>query len=77
MGYTFTWDELEKICQKLGMARHGKSSVWKGVGPDGIMRTTTIHAKHKGTIGSGLAGKIAKEQLYFESIEAMYNFLKD
>jgi len=50
MGYTFTWDDLEKICHKLGMERHGKSSIWKGIGPDGIMRTTTIHAKHKGLI---------------------------
>lgn len=76
MGYTFTWDDLEKICRKLGMERHGKSSIWKGVGPDGIMRTTTIHAKHKGLIGPGLSSKIAKEQLHFESVEEMYRFLK-
>lgn len=29
MGYTFTWDDLEKVC--LGMERHGKSSIWKGL----------------------------------------------
>ena len=76
MGYTFTWDDLEKICRKLGMERYGKTSIWKGIGPDGIMRTTTIHAKHPGTISPGLIGRIAKEQLYFESVEEMYRFLK-
>ncbi len=76
MGYTFTWDELIKICKKLGMKQQGKTSVWTGIGPDGIMRTCTIHAKHKGNIGPGLANKIAKKQLLFDSVEEMYIFLK-
>ena len=37
MGYTITWDELEKICRKLNMERQGKTSVWKGTGSDGKM----------------------------------------
>lgn len=76
MGYTVSWDDLEKICINLNMKRQGKTSVWKGIGPDGKMRTCIIHAKHKGAIGSGLANRIAKEQLLFESIEQMYFFLK-
>lgn len=54
MGYTFTWDDIEQICRKLGMKRQGKTAVWKGLGPDGIKRTCIIHAKHKGNVGSGL-----------------------
>lgn len=77
MGYTFTWKDIEKICRKLGMGRQGKSSVWTGIGPGGKLRTTTIHSKHKGTIGAGLVSKIAKEQLYFESVEEMYKFIKE
>lgn len=76
MGYTFTWDDLVKICQKLNMERQGKTSVWKGTGPDGKMRTCIIHAKHKGNIGSGLINKIAKEQLLFVSIEELHHFYK-
>ena len=37
MGYTITWDELEKICRKLNMERQGKTSVWKGTRSDGRM----------------------------------------
>jgi hypothetical protein len=77
MGYTFTWKDIEKICRKLGMERQGKSSVWTGVGPDGKIRTTTIHSKHTGNVGSGLVNEIAKKQLYFNSVEEMYKFLKD
>ena len=62
MGYSFTWTDIEKICKMLGMERHGKTSVWKGIGADGLMRSTTIHAKHKGSIGAGLVCKIAKKQ---------------
>ncbi len=76
MGYTFKWDDLEKICKNLNMQRQGKTSIWKGTGPDGKMRTCTIHAKHKGTIGAGLVNKIAKEQLLFSSVEEMYHFYK-
>lgn len=76
MGYTVSWDDLEKVCLKLNMRRQGKTSVWKGIGSDGKMRTCIIHAKHKGTIGAGLASRIAKEQLLFESIEEMYRFLR-
>jgi hypothetical protein len=75
MGYTFTWDDLERICQKLNMKRQGNTSVWAGIGPDGRLRKCTIHAKHKGNIGSGLVSKIAKQELLFESIEEMYRFL--
>lgn len=76
MGYTFTWEELEKICRKLNMVRQGKTSVWKGIGPDGKIRTCIIHSKHKGTIGPGLINKISKEQLFFNSVEDLYNFYK-
>ena len=76
MDYTFTWDDLEKICRKLKMKRQGKTSIWSGIGPDGRSRTCVIHAKHKGNIGPGLIGKIAKRQLLFESVEEMYKFLK-
>jgi hypothetical protein len=75
MGYAFTWDDLERICRKLNMRRQGKTSVWTGIGPDGQKRTCTIHAKHKGTIGSGLINEIAKQQLLFSSVEEMYEFL--
>ena len=77
MGYTFTWDDLEKICIKLNMKRQGSTSVWAGIGPDGIQRKCTIHAKHKGNIGVGLVNKIAKQELLFKSVEDMYRFLKD
>ena len=50
MGYTFTWDDIEKACRKLGMKRQGKTAVWKGIGPDGVKRTCIIHAKHKGIV---------------------------
>ena len=60
MGYAITWDELEKICQKLNMERQGKTSVGKGTGPDGKMRACIIHAKHKGNIGPVLLNKIRK-----------------
>jgi len=76
MGYTFTWEQLERICRKLNMERQGKTSVWKGITPDGKMRTCIIHAKHKGNIGPGLISKIAKEQLLFDSVEELYNFYK-
>lgn len=75
MGYTFTWDDLERICKKLNMRRQGKTSVWTGIGPDGQQRTCTIHAKHKENIGSGLINEIAKQQLLFSSVEEMYEFL--
>ena len=77
MGYTFTWDDLEKICLKLNMKRQRNTSVWAGVGSDGIQRKCTIHAKHKGNIGVGLVSKIAKQELKFDSVEDMYRFLKD
>jgi len=77
MGYTFTWDDIEKICRKLGMRRQGKTAVWKGVGPDGVKRTCIIHAKHKENIGTGLAQKIATRELGFSSLEKMYNFLNN
>lgn len=76
MGYTFSWEDLEKICKKLNMKRQGKTSVWTGIASDGKQRTCTIHSKHKGTIGPGLINKIAKEQLLFTSLEEMYLFLK-
>ncbi|MCL6479142.1 MAG: hypothetical protein K6T65_12130 [Peptococcaceae bacterium] len=77
MGYTFTRDDIEKICRKPGMERQGRTSVWKGVGPDGIKRTCVIHAKHKGNVGAGLAQKIATRELRFGSVEEMYRFLKE
>ncbi len=77
MGYTFTWDDIEKICRKLGMKRQGKTSVWKGTGPDGVKRTCIIHAKHKGNVGAGLVQKIATRELGFASVEEMYRFLKE
>lgn len=77
MGFTFTWEDLEKICGKLGMHRQGKTAVWKGLGPDRVKRTCIIHAKHKGNIGSGLIQKIATKDLGFTSLEEMHNFLKD
>ncbi|MDA8336352.1 MAG: hypothetical protein M0Z41_15425 [Peptococcaceae bacterium] len=77
MGYTFTWDDIEKICRKLGMKRQGKSAVWKGIGDDGIKRTCIIHAKHKGSVGNGLVQKIATEELKFSSVEEMYRFLNE
>ncbi|MCL6611486.1 MAG: hypothetical protein K6T66_08105 [Peptococcaceae bacterium] len=77
MGYTFTWDDIEKICSKLGMKRQGKTAVWKGVGPDGANRTCIIHAKHRGNVGSGLAHKIATRDLGFASVEEMYRFLRE
>lgn len=76
MGYTFSWDDIEQICRRLGMMRQGKSAVWKGTGPDGIKRTCIIHAKHKGNVGSGLVQKIATKELKFASVEEMYHFLK-
>ncbi len=75
MGYTFTWDDIEKICRKLGMNRQSKTAVWKGIGPDGVKRTCIIHAKHKGNVGSGLARKIATKELGSASVEEMYRFL--
>jgi len=77
MGYTFTWDDLERICLKLNMKRQGNTSVWAGVGSDGKLRKCTIHAKHKGNIGPGLVSKIAKHELLFETVEEMYRFLKN
>lgn len=77
MGYTFTWDDLEKICRKLNMKRQGNTSIWAGIGPDGIQRKCTIHAKHKGNIGPGLVSKIAKQELLFESVEELYIFMKN
>lgn len=76
MGYTFTWDDLEKICVKLNMKRQGNTSIWAGIGADGIQRKCTIHAKHKGNIGVGLVSKIAKQELLFNSVEDMYQFSK-
>jgi len=76
VGYTFTWDDIEKICEALGL-RKINSNVWQGVGPDGINRTCTIHSKHKGNIGDGLTNAIAKHQLFFKSKKDMYNFLKN
>ena len=76
MGFTFTWADLERICKKLNMARQGKTSVWTGIGPDGKRRTCTIHSKHKGNIGPGLATNIAKQQLLFNCVEEMYEFLR-
>ncbi len=76
MGYTFSWDDIEKICRKLGMKRQGKTAVWKGDGLDGVKRSCIIHAKHKGNVGSGLAQKIAIKELKFASVEEMYRFLK-
>ena len=58
------------------MKRQGKTSVWTGIGPDGKQRTCTIHAKHKGSIGTGLITNIAKKQLLFDSVEDMYIFLR-
>lgn len=75
MGYTFTWDDIEKICRRLDMKRQGKSAVWKGIDHDGVKRTCIIHAKHKGSVGSGLAQKIAIVELKFSSVEEMYWFL--
>jgi hypothetical protein len=60
MGYTFTWTDMEKICRKPGMEKQGKSSVWTGVGPDGKIRTTTIHSKHTGNVGPGLPNEILR-----------------
>jgi len=77
MGFTFTWEDIEKICRKLGMERQGKTSVWKGTGPDGTKRTCVIHSKHKGNVGSGLAQKIATRELKFKSLEEMHKFLRD
>ncbi len=62
---------------QAGMERQGKSSVWTGIGSDGKIRTTTIHSKHTGNVGPGLVNEIAKKQLYFNSVEEMYKFLKD
>jgi hypothetical protein len=72
MGYTFTWDDIEKICQKLGMKKQGKTSVWKGIWPDGVKRTCVIHAKHKGNVGAGLVQKIATRELGFASAAGTY-----
>ena len=77
MGYTFSWDDIEKICRKLNMKRQGKTSVWKGVGSDGVKRTCIIHAKHKGNVGDGLVQKIATRELLFTSVEDMYRFLQE
>lgn len=75
MGYTFSWDDLERICRKLNMARQERTSIWTGIGADGKRRTCTIHSKHKGNIGLGLVNEIAKKQLLFDSVEEMYEFL--
>jgi hypothetical protein len=77
MGYSFTWKDIQKICTGLGMERQGKTNIWKGVGGDGIKRAATIHPDHKGTLGPGLACRIAKEQLKFQSIEDMYRYLQN
>lgn len=76
MGYTFTFDDIERICRRLHMepARKG-SRTWRGVGPDGKFRQTYIHPHGRGQgVASGAAKAIAK-QLGFASVEEMYRFL--
>ena len=76
MGYTFTFDDIIPICQRLGMKPVRKGSrTWRGVGPDGKLRQTYIHPHGQGRlVASGTAKAIAK-QLGFGSVEEMYRFL--
>lgn len=53
MGYTFTWDDIEKVCRKLGMKRQGKTAIWKGIGPDGVKVLVLSMQSIRGMLGAG------------------------
>ena len=76
MPYTFTFGDIARVCQALGMRRDGKGQVWKGLGRDGVFHRLALHSHGPGEpIAPGTAKAICK-RLGFESLEAMYLFLK-
>lgn len=76
MGYTFTFGNIKRICQALGMSPAKKGSkTWRGIGTDGVFRQTQIHSHGDGdVVATGIARRMA-EQLGFASLEDMYKFL--
>jgi hypothetical protein len=78
MPYTFTFDDIKKICRRLGMEQAAKGSkTWRGIGPDGKFRQTYIHSHGDGgSISTGTARQIA-QQLLFTDLEDMTAFLNN
>lgn len=78
MGYAFTFGDIERICRALGLkpAKKG-SNIWRGLGADGRFRQTRIDSHGPSRpVASGTAKAIAR-QLGFETVDALYRFLRD
>lgn len=74
MGYTFTWNDIEALCNMIGLKRKYRTSTYSGICSDGKYRRVTIHAKHSGNIALNTLNKIAKEQFLFSSVKEMYEY---
>ena len=74
----FTFGDIESVCRRLGLSRAQKGSMlWRGVGPDGLYRQTTIHSHGDGAAVSPSTARKIAEQLKFKDVDEMYDFLND
>ncbi len=72
----FTFGDIESICRRLGIARAQKSSMlWRGVGPDGQYRQTTMHSHGDGTTVSLSTAEKMAEQLKFKDVDSVKTIL--
>lgn len=74
----FTFGDVIVICKRLGVSKAQKGSMlWRGVGPDGQYRQTTIHSHGDGAIVSSSTAKKMAEQLKFKDVDDMCDFLNN
>lgn len=76
MVYTFTWDDIEKICRKLGMIRQGKTFRLERCGTGRRYANMHNSCKAQGQCGCWAGTKNCYQGVRFSSVEEMYRFLK-
>lgn len=79
MGVTFTFEDIKKICQRLGLAiRKSKSNyVLEGTDPEGNFLRISVHWKADGrNLAKGTVSQIAKD-LGFKDVADMRDFLQN
>lgn len=76
MPYRFTTGDIKKIAKRLGLQKI-RDKVWSGIDVNGQFLQTYIHDHGDGVqIKTGTARRQA-EQMGFNDLEDMYDFLKN
>ncbi|MCL6478494.1 MAG: hypothetical protein K6T65_08755 [Peptococcaceae bacterium] len=79
MGVTFTFEDVEEICRRLGLSvRKSKNNyVLEGTDPDGNFLRVSVHWKAGGrNLAKGTVNQIAKD-LGFKDVADMRDFLQN